>query len=185
MDFFQNGSAGLAEQAAVKTSTVYLVAPNLVMGVAGVREALTSRLPIGKLDSTPVRGSEGEGCFYISIRKNRTKLGVSAKFFISQHSRDEELMKSLMNFFDCGRIERDPRGPAVSFVVTVFSDLNDKIITFFKNYRIEGVKYYDYSDFCKVVGIMKVGGHLTSEGLEEICKIKAEMNSNRILPDTR
>jgi len=63
--------------------------------------------------------------------------------------------------------------------------LTDKIITFFKNYRIEGVKYYDYSDFCKVVGIMKVGGHLTSKGLEKICKIKAGMNSNRILLDTR
>jgi hypothetical protein len=42
-----------------------------------------------------------------------------------------------------------------------------------------GVKKDDFEDFCKVVDIMKVGGHLTPEGLEEIRKIKAGMNSLR------
>ena len=36
-----------------------------------------------------------------------------------------------------------------------------------------------FSDFCKAVDIMKVKGHLTQEGLDQICGIKAGMNTVR------
>jgi hypothetical protein len=39
------------------------------------------------------------------------------------------------------------------------------------------VKSEDFADFCKVVDIMKVKGHLTVEGLDQIHKIKAGMNT--------
>lgn len=37
------------------------------------------------------------------------------------------------------------------------------------------MKSLDFSDFRKIVDIVKVGGHLTPEGLEEVLTIKAEM----------
>lgn len=47
----------------------------------------------------------GDGCFFISIFKSSTKLGEAVRlmFTITQHSRDELLMKNLVNYLGCGR----------------------------------------------------------------------------------
>jgi hypothetical protein len=45
----------------------------------------------------------------------------------------------------------------------------------FTEYPVYGVKASDLADFRKVLEIMKTGGHLTLEGLEEIRKIKEGM----------
>jgi hypothetical protein len=88
-------------------------------------------------------------------------------------------MKSLINHLGCGRTELDPRGPVVNFVVTKLSDITEKIIPFFDKYPIVGVKAKDFADFRKAAEIMKDKGHLTPEGLEQIQKIKASMNTGR------
>jgi hypothetical protein len=53
--------------------------------------------------------TSGEGCFFIVIQKSKdTKLGeaVQLKFILVQHSRDEQLMRSLIEYFKCGKKER-------------------------------------------------------------------------------
>lgn len=67
------------------------------------------------------------------------------------------------------------KGVVGNFVVTRLSDILDKIIPFYQKYPVVGVKYLDFADFCKAAEIMKVKGHLTQEGLEQICKIKQNM----------
>lgn len=49
--------------------------------------------------------TSGDGCFYISIYKSSTKLAEAVRlmFTITQHSRDELLMKNLVNYLACGR----------------------------------------------------------------------------------
>ena len=54
-----------------------------------------------------------------------------------------------------------------------------KIIPFFERCPILGVKALDFEDFKRVVAIIKVKGHLTESGLEEIRLIKAGMNRGR------
>lgn len=46
----------------------------------------------------------GEGCFFVKLNKGRNKagLGVQLIFQISQHIRDEGLLKSFVTFFKCG-----------------------------------------------------------------------------------
>ena len=44
---------------------------------------------------------------------------------------------------------------------------------------MEGAKSFNYADFKKVAGMMKVGAHLTLDGLEEIREIKKGMNYGR------
>lgn len=46
---------------------------------------------------------EGEGCFFVHIFKSKTKTGSAIKFIfqITQHTRDSELMKSLIEWFGC------------------------------------------------------------------------------------
>ena len=126
--------------------------------------------------------TSGEGCFFINIKKGKTKTGfiVTLKFRITQSSRDSELMKSLVTFFGCGRIESDSRNSTVDFVVTRFSDITDNvIIPFFNKYNIIGKKEDDFNDWCEVPKIMVEKGHLRVEGLEEIRLIKARMNRGR------
>ena len=60
-----------------------------------------------------------------------------------------------------------------------FSDLNSKIITFFKEYPILGSKYQDFSDWVQVIELMNNKVHLTKEGIDIIWKIKEGMNRGR------
>ena len=124
---------------------------------------------------------EGEGCFFINIlNKSSHRLGVQVKlaFQITQHSRDEQLIKSLIKYFDCGGNVYKYR-EAVNFQITKFNDLTSKVIPFFDKYPLHGVKRLDYQDWCKVAELMQNKEHLTPEGLSKIYELKAGMNKGR------
>ena len=115
----------------------------------------------------------GEGCFLIKVSKAVTHLSgyqVSLIFKITQHSRDEQLLKSLVNYLECGTTSQ--YGSASEFRVTRFSDLTEKIIPLFQKFPIQGVKHLDYMDFVRVIELMKNKLHLTPGGLEQIKFIK-------------
>lgn len=65
------------------------------------------------------------------------------------------------------------------FQCSKFSDIYEKIIPFFKKYQIRGVKAQDWQDWCIIAELIKKKAHLTSEGLDEIKKIKLRMNRGR------
>ena len=124
--------------------------------------------------------TSGEGCFIICITASQTTMtgyAVHLKFQVTQHSRDEKLLRSFISYLNCGRISK--RGNAFDFQVYKFSDITEKIIPIFKKYKIRGVKALDFKDFCQVAELMKQKKHLTMEGLEEIRMIKAGMNRGR------
>ena len=83
----------------------------------------------------------GNDCFYTyetySIIKLQ-RMQVKLVFSISQHNRDKELMISLIEYFGCGNVYENRK--AVDFIITKFSDLNNKVIPFFEKYSIQGVK---------------------------------------------
>ena len=54
----------------------------------------------------------------------------------------------------------------MGFIVTKFSDINEKIIPFFRNNKILGVKLLYFEDFCKAAELMENKVNLTAEGLE-------------------
>ena len=99
-------------------------------------------------------------------------------FQITQHSRDEQLMKSFISYFKAGNVSKNPR-ETVDFKITKFEDLTKKVILLFKKYPIFGVKAKDFADWCKVTELMQNKEHLTAEGLDQIRKIKAGMNKGR------
>ena len=86
---------------------------------------------------------------------------------------------SLVEYLDCGWVRKN-RSSYV-YEVTKFSDIENKIITFFSKYPVLGVKSKDFQDFCRVTNMMSEKKHLTKEGLEEISKIKSGMNTGRKL----
>jgi hypothetical protein len=122
--------------------------------------------------------ASAEGCFFILIKsKENSRETVQLMFKLSQHSRDEQLMKSIIDFLGCGNVYVS--GTTVEYIVTKFNDLTDKVIPFFQKYPIQGVKHLDFLDFVSVIELMKNKMHLTEEGLDRIKKIKNGMNKGR------
>lgn len=105
--------------------------------------------------------ASGEACFFVHIAKSQTtKLGesVQLKFNITQHSRDEFLIKSFADFFNCGKVYSYP--DKTSFNITSLLELNNNLIPFFNKYPIKGTKFLDYADFIKVINLMINKAHL-------------------------
>lgn len=129
--------------------------------------------------------TSGEGCFRISINQSKTKVGGSVQvqlvLKLTQHSRDEQLMRNLIEFLDCGNIYI--YNEVVDLRITKFNDLTNKVLPFFNKYQILGVKSKDLKDFCKVTELMLNKAHLTGSGLDQIRKIKAGMNKGRLNED--
>jgi hypothetical protein len=47
-------------------------------------------------------------------------------------------------------------------------------------YPLQGAKKDDFHDFCKIVKLMEIKGHLTDEGVAQIKNIKSRMNLKRV-----
>ena len=125
--------------------------------------------------------TDAEGCFLIGIRRSLShKIGyqVYLRLSIGLHSRDELVMKSLVSYLGCGQYKKTSELVGV-FIIFNFTEINEKISPFFKKYPLKGAKLKDFEDFCKVADIMKVNGHLTELGLEQIRLIKMGMNRGR------
>ena len=126
--------------------------------------------------------ASGDGCFYVSLRNfltTKTGKSVVLKFHIVQHSRDLELIKSLISHLGCGRVELALKQSAVYFVVTNLQDILGKIIPLFDKCNIQGIKHLDYDDFRKVAMLLQDKQHLSEAGLSKIKSIKSNMNLNR------
>ena len=78
--------------------------------------------------------TSAEGCFSINLLKSpdhRLKERIKLIFQLSQHSRDEQLMVSLINYLDCGNVIKNRESN--NFKVTKFWDIQNKIVSFFIN----------------------------------------------------
>jgi len=127
--------------------------------------------------------TSGEGCFFVKITKGRNKVGMGIQlvFQVAQHIRDEELIKSLVTYFGCGRYVVPSKKEWGYFQCTKFEDNYNIILEFFLKHPIRGIKAKDFDDWVKVAEIIKKEGHRTKEGSSEIIKIKAGMNTGRTL----
>ena len=125
--------------------------------------------------------ASAECCFFVNIFNSPThklKAGVQLEFSLTQHSRDELLMISLIEFFKCGNVQK--YNDACYYRIGNLPGITENIIPLFKNYPILGEKSKDFSDFCDVSEMIKDKKHLTKEGLEQIRIKKAGMNSGRL-----
>jgi hypothetical protein len=75
----------------------------------------------------------------------RSGVSVRLSLNITQHSRDEQLIRSFVDYFGCGSYY-SLRDRTTEFRVTKFSDITEKIIPFFLKYKIRGVKYKSFQD---------------------------------------
>ena len=104
---------------------------------------------------------------------------MKLRFKLTQHQRDDKLLRSLVTYLRCGSYTSEASRNVGNFICEKFSDIHDKIIPFFTKYPIHGVKALDFADFVQVADLIKDKRHLAEEGLEAIISIKQEMNRNR------
>lgn len=123
----------------------------------------------------------GEGCFFIKKYEGRNKVGVGFQlvFQVSQHIRDQVLMKSFVNFFKCGNYVINSPNNWGYYQCIRLSENYSNIIPFFTQHSIRGSKAKDFLDWVKAAEIMNKGEHLTKEGSSEILNIKKGMNTGR------
>ena len=124
----------------------------------------------------------GEGCFSIQISKSKThKLGMSVglNFSVVQNIRDSYLLVNFEQFFGCGNVSINEKSGIVTFSVRNIPDNINKVIPFFEESNIQGVKAKDFNDFKEASFLINSKLHLTKEGFDKILLIKSRMNFNR------
>jgi hypothetical protein len=127
--------------------------------------------------------ASGEACFSINIAKSlnmKTGYRVWLSFKITQHSRDEELLKSLVKYFNCGSCYFNSKQDVGDFITSSLSDISKNIIPFFEKYPIIGIKALDFADFCKALKLIQDKAHLNESGLNKIISLKSGMNRSRV-----
>jgi len=124
----------------------------------------------------------GEGCFYIETSKSKThKTGIRVvlNFNIVQNIKDSYLLASFVQVFECSFVSSVEKYGIVKFTVKFFSDITEKMISFFEEYNIQGDKAKNLNDFKEASILMKSKLYLTKEGLEKFYLIKSRINFNR------
>lgn len=131
--------------------------------------------------------TSGEGCFFFNIGKDsKMKLGnrVRVGFQLTQHIRDRQLLILLERYFGCGKYYLSNDHRHGDYIVSDISALADIIIPFFSQYKIIGIKQLDYLGWSEAINLIRGKRHLTQEGLDQIRKIRENLNTSRVLVES-
>jgi hypothetical protein len=121
---------------------------------------------------------DGEGCFHVGINEHAdmtSRYQVLPEFTVVQHERDAQALHALKAFFGCGVVRKN-HGDRLAYRVRSKEHLLQRIIPFFEQHELKTKKRVDFQKFRKVVLMMADNRHLTSGGIEEIRRIKEQMN---------
>ena len=127
--------------------------------------------------------TDGEGCFHIGISQHpesTTGYQVLPEFLITQHKRDEQLLHRIKERFEVG-VVRNARGrnsPIMCYRVRGHKNLRDVIIPFFEQNPLLTQKKFDFLKFRRVIILMERKEHLTEAGLNEIRRIRDELQQS-------
>lgn len=123
---------------------------------------------------------DGEGCFSVSVFKNRTtKSGwqVLPEFVVTQGEKSCTVLEEMKNFFQCGRVfvnrrYDNHRENLYRYCVRAIKDLREIIIPFFEANSLRTAKKKDFEKFKAAIQLMSENAHLTQAGIERIKQIK-------------
>lgn len=112
--------------------------------------------------------TDGEGTFSVNKIKNpTTKSGyqIFPEFVITQGEKSLSALQEIQKFFGCGKLYINKRYDnhkehLYRFCVRSRKDITEKIIAFFKQYRLQTAKRKDFERFCEIIESMNRGDHL-------------------------
>ena len=121
--------------------------------------------------------ADGEGSFNVSFRPRsdyRAPWEVSLCFNISQ--RDEVILARFKRHLGCGTM-RQRRDGVWYFEVNNLTAILENVIPFFDHYGfLSAKKQRDFAKFKQLARLISEGGHGDREGIEEILRIRSDMN---------
>lgn len=130
---------------------------------------------------------DGEGCFSVSLFRNKTtKFGwqVFPEFVVTQGEKSKKSLEILINFFKCGKIFLNKRYDnhnenLYRYCVRSKKDLTEIIIPFFKLNQLKTAKNEDFKIFAKIVDMMNENKHSKLSGIRKIAKMIERMNRKK------
>ena len=175
---------GLNKIVSKKSSLNKGLSDDLMIAFPGVLSAIRPQVMSPKImDPNWVSGFvNGDGSFFLVTKKSLKGGSVGFRLLVTQHIRDADLLKSLIDYLGCGKYYPRLRTPMYGdYLVTSLDDFKNKIIPFFDKYPLQGVKSYDFNDLKKVFWLREYNnGKITPEILENIEQIKHGMNTGRV-----
>lgn len=140
-----------------------------------------------KIESWLVGFTDGEGCFSVSLIKNKTsKSGwqVFPEFVITQGKKSLPALELFQKHFQCGKIfvnkrYDNHREHIYRYCVRSIVELNAKIIPFFQKNSLRTAKRNDFLVFKKIVQAMVQGKHLNKKGMRHVARQIEQMNRKK------
>jgi hypothetical protein len=140
-----------------------------------------------KIESWIVGFTDGEGCFSVSIMKNKTSKGgwqIFPEFVVTQGKKSLSALEIFKTYFKCGKIFPNKRydnhrEDLYRYCVRSVYELEERVVPFFKRNQLKTYKQNDFEIFSKIVKSMSERKHLTEEGFVEIAKLIETMNRKK------
>ncbi|MDP2641560.1 MAG: LAGLIDADG family homing endonuclease [Candidatus Yanofskybacteria bacterium] len=103
----------------------------------------------------------GEGCFDLQFRRDVRRerngspiyYGWKAQYVVSLHVKDLELIKKLVEVFQCGTVHTPLSGDA-RFSIQDIENLFHVVVPFFREYRLYGNKQKDFELWAEAIEIL-------------------------------
>ena len=130
---------------------------------------------------------DGEGCFSISIFRNKTsRFGwqVFPEFAVTQGEKSLKSLDLIRKFFGCGKIFVNRRHDnhkenIYRYCIRSPKDLSATIIPFFNKNKLRTSKIEDFKYFSKAIGMIIKREHLSFKGMGKIASIASNMNRKK------
>ena len=130
---------------------------------------------------------DGEGCFSVSLFRNKTtKFGwqVFPEFVVTQGEKSKNSLEILIKFFKCGKVFVNKRFDnhnenIYRYCVRSKKDLTEIIIPFFRQNQLKTAKKGDFKIFVKIIDMLNMNVHSEMKGMKEIAKMIEKMNHKK------
>lgn len=140
-----------------------------------------------KIESWIVGFTDGEGCFSVSLLKNKTSKNgwqVFPEFVITQGKKSLPALEIFLNYFQCGKIFVNKRYDnhkehLYKYCIRSTNDLLERVIPFFEKHQLKTYKQNDFMIFSKIMKMIKEKKHLTNKGIVKIAKLIEQMNRKK------
>ena len=124
--------------------------------------------------------TDGEGSFNVSLKRDpeyRTRWHIEPSFNVSQ--RDRTSLVLFKRYLGVGGLRQRKDG-VTYYEVRNYHALQERVVPFFKRFSFfSSTKKRNFSLFKRVVELMNEGKHTNKEGLEEILRLRENMNEGR------
>lgn len=133
--------------------------------------------------------TDGEGCFYVSMKKSKAYISGYATqlmFHLKLNWRDRDVLLKIKKTLGCGNVyfqkeKRLNHTQCYRYTVASREDINNIIIPFFRKHSLQSkTKQKSFKIFCQIADMVKKNTHLLPRGAERIQKLKSKMNSRNV-----